>query len=93
LCSVSLKGAHSSFDNAGARWVRYPPGLRPLDDRGHAHFCAFRSDEAARRGEDTSKLGREEWLEGRRAELQARMRQRRTSYAPSGNWTPSFKFT
>ena len=27
-------------------------------------------------------LGREEWLEGRRAELQARMRQRRGSYAP-----------
>ena len=59
----------------------------------YADFCAFRSDEATRRGVDAGTLGREEWLEGRRAELQARMRQRRTSYAPSGNWTPAFKFT
>jgi len=59
----------------------------------YADFCAFREQEAHRRGEDMSTLGREEWLEGRRAELQARMRARRTSYAPSGNWAPTFRFS
>ncbi|MDR3387209.1 MAG: YkvA family protein [Rudaea sp.] len=59
----------------------------------YADFCAYRSDEASSRGADAGTLGREEWLEGRRAELQARMRQRRGSYAPSGNWTPQFKFS
>jgi len=59
----------------------------------YADFCAFREQEAHRRGADTSDLGREEWLEGRRAELQARMRQRRTSYAPSSDFTPRFKFS
>jgi hypothetical protein len=59
----------------------------------YADFCEFRSDEAGRRDADVSKLGREDWLEARRAELQARMRQRRSSYAPSGNWTPRFKFS
>jgi uncharacterized protein DUF1232 len=60
----------------------------------YADFCAFRNDEAARRGENADQvhLERAEWLEGRRAELQARMRQRRTSYAPKSNWTPAFKF-
>ena len=38
-------------------------------------------------------LDRAEWLEGRRAELQARMRSRRGSYAPSGSWAPAFKFS
>ena len=59
----------------------------------YADFCLFREQEAARRGEDTSTLAREEWLEGRRAELQARMRQRRTSYAPSASFAPRFKFS
>jgi hypothetical protein len=59
----------------------------------YADFCSFRSSEAEDRGADAGKLGREEWLEGRRAELQARMRQRRGSYAPSSNWTPQFKFS
>lgn len=59
----------------------------------YADFCAYRRDEAERRGADAGTLGREEWMEGRRAELQARMRQRRGSYAPSGNWTPQFKFS
>ena len=40
-----------------------------------------------------TKLGREEWLEDRRAELQARMRSRRQSYAPSGSFAPRFKFS
>jgi hypothetical protein len=59
----------------------------------YADFCLFREQEAHRRGADTSNLGREEWLEGRRAELQARMRQRRTSYAPSSDFRSSFKFS
>lgn len=59
----------------------------------YADFCRYRSEEAAARGADAAKLGREEWLEVRRAELQSRMRSRRQSYAPSGNFTPRFKFT
>jgi len=59
----------------------------------YADFCAYRDQEAARRGEDVGALGREEWMEGRRMELQARMRQRRTSYAPSDNFAPHFKFS
>ena len=59
----------------------------------YADFCSYRTTEAEHRGADAGKLGREDWLEGRRAELQARMRQRRGSYAPSGNWTPQFKFS
>jgi len=59
----------------------------------YGDFCLFRSQEAERRGEDASDVARADWLEGRRAELQARMRQRRTSYAPSGNWAPRFKFS
>jgi uncharacterized membrane protein YkvA (DUF1232 family) len=59
----------------------------------YADFCLFREQEASRRGADASNLGREEWLEGRRAELQARMRQRRTSYAPSSDFTPRFRFS
>src|SRR6476646_6566494 len=57
----------------------------------YADFCLFREQEAHRRGADMSNLGREEWLEGRRAELQARMRQRRTSYAPSADFRPRFR--
>lgn len=59
----------------------------------YADFCAYREQEAQRRGADTSTLGREEWLEGRRAELQARMRARRGSYAPSSDFTPRFRFS
>lgn len=59
----------------------------------YADFCVYRDGEAARRGEEAGTLGRKEWLEGRRAELQARMRQRRSAYAPSQNWTPHFKFS
>ena len=66
--------------------------LKPEID-AYADFCTYRSQEAAARGADAAKLGREEWLEDRRAELQARMRNRRQSYAPSGNFTPRFKFT
>jgi uncharacterized membrane protein YkvA (DUF1232 family) len=59
----------------------------------YADFCLFREQEAHRRGADMSNLGREEWLEGRRAELQARMRQRRTSYAPSADFRPRFRIS
>jgi uncharacterized membrane protein YkvA (DUF1232 family) len=59
----------------------------------YADFCLFREQEAYRRGADMSNLGREEWLEGRRAELQARMRQRRTSYAPSADFRPRFRIS
>ena len=58
-----------------------------------ADFGAFREQAAHRRGADAATLGREEGLEGRRAELQARMRQRRGSYAPSADWTPRFRFS
>ena len=66
--------------------------LQPEID-AYADFCAYRSAEGARRGEDVSNFDRAEWLEGRRAELQSRMRSRRGSYAPSGSWAPSFKFS
>src|SRR5579885_472562 len=59
----------------------------------YGDFCAYRSQEAARRGEDTSRMARAEWLEGRRAELQARMRSRRGSYAPGSAFEPRFRFT
>ena len=59
----------------------------------YSDFCRYRSDEAEHRGADADKLGREEWLEGRRAELQQRMRQRRSSYAPSSDFSPRFKFS
>ena len=59
----------------------------------YADFCAFREQEASRRGADMPNLDRAEWLEGRRAELQARMRSRRGSYAPSSSWAPAFKFS
>ena len=59
----------------------------------YADFCAYREQEAHRRGADAGTLGREEWLEGRRAELQARMRARRTSYAPSSDFQPRFRFS
>src|SRR5205823_1176356 len=66
--------------------------LQPEID-AYADFCGFRNEESAQRGIDAATIGREEWLEERRAELQARMRNRRSSYAPSGNWTPQFKFS
>jgi hypothetical protein len=46
-------------------------------------FCSFRTNEAAGRGLDPATLGRAEWLEERRAELQERMRRRRSSYYAS----------
>jgi hypothetical protein len=66
--------------------------LQPEID-AYADFCSFREQEASRRGADMGNLDRAEWLEGRRAELQARMRSRRGSYAPSGSWAPAFKFS
>ena len=48
-------------------------------------FCSFRTNEAEGRGLDISSVGRAEWLEERRIELQERMRRRRTgSYAGGG---------
>ncbi|MEP6484674.1 MAG: YkvA family protein [Rudaea sp.] len=66
--------------------------LQPEID-AYGDFCAFRTQESARRGDVATNLDRGEWLEGRRAELQARMRSRRGSYAPSGSWAPAFKFS
>jgi hypothetical protein len=57
----------------------------------YADFCIFRQQEAQYRGTDAATVGREDWLEGRRAELQARMRARRSSYAPAANWRPTFR--
>lgn len=51
-------------------------------------FCAFRTHEAASRGLDPSAVGRADWLEERRQELQERMerRRRRDSYVrPEGS--------
>ena len=47
-------------------------------------FCSFRRNEAEGRGLDAANVGRADWLEGRRQELQDRMRRRRTSYSGSG---------
>jgi uncharacterized membrane protein YkvA (DUF1232 family) len=66
--------------------------LKP-EIEAYADFCKYRAQEAQYRGADAATLGREEWLESRRAELQARMRARRTSYAPSSDFTPRFKFS
>ena len=65
--------------------------LKP-EIEAYSDFCAYRQQEAEHRGADATTVGRAEWLEGRRAELQARMRQRRTSYAPKSGWTPAFSF-
>ncbi len=59
-------------------------------------FVAYRHEQASRRGEDANqvKLQRVEWLEGRRQELQDRMRRRRSeSFAPAQASAPMFRFT
>lgn len=68
------------------------PGLGYLDDaimielicrelahelEAYADFCQYREAEATRRGVEAQKLGREDWLETRRKELQSDMRRRR----------------
>ena len=55
-------------------------------------FCLYREQEAQRRGEDVVNLGRQEWMQGRRDELMARMRTRRRSYAPASDFQPRFSF-
>lgn len=60
-------------------------------------FCDFRNSEAGRLGVDPAshEVQRAQWLEGRREELQDRMRRRRRdSYSGSGgSWKPAlFKF-
>lgn len=59
-------------------------------------FCDFRNTEAHRHGVDPAdhSVDRADWLEGRREELQDRMRRRRRdSYSGSGGWKPMlFKF-
>lgn len=40
-------------------------------------FCEYRQNEAQRRGLDPKTVGRADWLEGRREELQTRMHRRR----------------
>jgi uncharacterized membrane protein YkvA (DUF1232 family) len=54
----------------------------------YEEFCAFRDAEEARRkerGEDV-KIGRNEWLEEKRASLQASMRKRRVAEGGRGRW-------
>jgi uncharacterized membrane protein YkvA (DUF1232 family) len=48
-------------------------------------FVSFRTNEAAGRGMDAATLGRADWLEERRTELQDRMRRRRSSYGMGGS--------
>lgn len=60
-------------------------------------FCDFRNNEAARLGVDPAShdVQRAQWLEGRREELQDRMRRRRRdSYSgTTGSWKPTlFRF-
>jgi uncharacterized membrane protein YkvA (DUF1232 family) len=43
----------------------------------YEEFCDYRQHEAERRGMDPSTVGRADWLEGRREELQDRMHRRR----------------
>jgi uncharacterized membrane protein YkvA (DUF1232 family) len=57
----------------------------------YADFCKFREQETQYGSADAASLGRQDWLDGRRAELQLRMRQRRSSYAPSASWRPTFR--
>ena len=57
----------------------------------YADFCKFREQETQYGSADAANLGRQDWLDGRRAELQLRMRQRRSSYAPSASWRPTFR--
>lgn len=42
----------------------------------YEEFCEFRQNEASRRGQDPSTVGRAEWLDARRSELQERMHRR-----------------
>ena len=47
-------------------------------------FCEYRQDEASRRGLEPAQVGRADWLEGRRQELQNRMNRRREREAGTG---------
>lgn len=54
-------------------------------------FCEYREREAGRRGEDPASVGRADWLESRREELQDRMHRRRdrgfgSGYGRSSGW-------
>jgi len=57
-------------------------------------FNDFRKHEAAGRGMDPAKLGRADWLEGRRQELMERMRRRRDrdGYASRSGQSGLFRF-
>jgi hypothetical protein len=54
-------------------------------------FCSFRRNEAEGRGLDAAAVGRADWLEGRRQELQDRMRRRRSSYSGGGMGSSMFR--
>jgi uncharacterized membrane protein YkvA (DUF1232 family) len=68
------------------------PGLGFIDDaimiemvtleleheiQAYRDFCVFRAAEASRLGDKAPDMGRSEWMESRRQELQSRMRRRR----------------
>ena len=64
--------------------------LRP-ELEAYDEFCEYREREARRRGEDPAKVGRADWLDSRREELQERMHRRRereygTGYGRSSGW-------
>jgi uncharacterized membrane protein YkvA (DUF1232 family) len=57
----------------------------------YAEFCDYRQNEAVRRGLDPAKVGRADWLEGRREELQDLMHRNRardygTGYGKSSGY-------
>jgi uncharacterized membrane protein YkvA (DUF1232 family) len=57
----------------------------------YEEFCEFREGEARRRGQNPSEVGRADWLESRRNELQDRMHRRRdrdygTGYGDSSGY-------
>lgn len=56
-------------------------------------FCSFREHEAAGRGLDSATVGRADWLEGRRQELQERMRRRRSTYGGSEMGSAMFRIS
>jgi Protein of unknown function (DUF1232) len=57
-------------------------------------FCAYRLEQAAAHGTDVATLGRADWMEDRRQELQERMRRRRDrdSYVSASRGTGLFAF-
>ena len=63
----------------------------------YEEFCDYRQCEADRRGMNPADVGRAEWLEGRREELQDRMHRRRardygTGYGSSSGYAKNSSY-